>query len=141
MGETGLKEKLFVDSSAFFALLDKNDIYHERTLLFFYEIREKFYPFTSDFILSECFTLIRRKLGIEIAVRFGDNIFSSKVLKIVYLDENLILESWNLFKKYRDWQFSFADCSSFIIMKNLRITKAFCFDEHFMNMGFKSEPS
>ncbi|MHB1252639.1 MAG: hypothetical protein ACYCZ1_00555, partial [Candidatus Humimicrobiaceae bacterium] len=74
-----MKEKLFVDSSAFFALLDKNDIYHEKSLKFFNEIKEKFYPFTSDFILSESFTLIRRKLGIEIAVKFGDIIFSSNI--------------------------------------------------------------
>ncbi|MHB1254201.1 MAG: type II toxin-antitoxin system VapC family toxin, partial [Candidatus Humimicrobiaceae bacterium] len=113
----------------------------EKSLKFFNEIKEKFYPFTSDFILSESFTLIRRKLGIEIAVKLGDIIFSSNILKIIYLDENFILESWDLFKKYKDWQLSFTDCSSFIIMKNLKIVKAFCFDEHFINMGFESMPS
>ncbi|MCE5329083.1 PIN domain-containing protein [bacterium] len=136
-----MKENLFIDSSAFFALLDKNDTCHEKSLKFFNEIKENFYPFTSDFILSESFTLIRRKLGIGIATKLGEVVFSSNILKIFYIDENLILESYDLFKKYEDWQFSFTDCSSFIVMKNFRISKAFCFDEHFVNMGFKSVPS
>lgn len=136
-----MKEKLFIDSGAFFALLDKNDIYHEKSLKFFKEIKENFYLFSSDFILSESFTLIRRKLGMQTAIKLGDIVFSSNVLKIIYLDENSILESWNLFKKYRDWQLSFIDCTSFVIMKNFRISKAFCFDKHFINMGFESTPS
>ena len=141
MQEIILKEKLFIDSGAFFALLDKNDIYHEKSSKFFNEIKENFYPFTSDLILSESFTLIRRKLGIQTAIKLGDIVFSSNVLKIIYLNEIFILESWNLFKKYKDWQLSFIDCSSFAIMKSSRISKAFCFDEHFVNMGFESIPS
>ena len=36
-----------------------------------------------------------------------------------------------LFFQYRDKKLSFTDCTSFSIMKSLKLTRAFAFDRHF----------
>ena len=42
-----------------------------------------------------------------------------------------------IFKKYGDKELSFTDCTSFVLMKNLKLRKAFTFDEHFKQIGFE----
>jgi len=46
-------------------------------------------------------------------------------------------KAWEMFKKYEDKDLSFRDCTSFILMNNLKLRKAFSFDEHFKQMGFE----
>jgi predicted nucleic acid-binding protein len=41
------------------------------------------------------------------------------------------------FSLVSDKDFSFTDCTSFVLMKKLRIEKAFAFDDHFVQTGFE----
>jgi hypothetical protein len=46
-----------------------------------------------------------------------------------------------IFKRYHDKGFSFTDCTSFAVMKALKLRKAFAFDRHFEQMeGFSRLP-
>ncbi len=47
------------------------------------------------------------------------------------------MNAWKMFKKYEDKELSFTDCISFVLMKNLKLNKAFTFDEHFKQLGFE----
>ena len=46
-----------------------------------------------------------------------------------------------LFAKYADQNVSFTDCTSFELMKQNRIRRAFTLDEHFQRAGFSVTPS
>jgi len=43
--------------------------------------------------------------------------------------------AWKLFKKHDDKEFSFTDCTSFVVMERLGLLYAFAFDEHFEQTG------
>ena len=45
-----------------------------------------------------------------------------------------------LFFRYRDKDFSFTDCSSFVFMHELKIHYALTLDHHFRQMGFEVVP-
>ena len=45
-----------------------------------------------------------------------------------------------LFFQYRDKRFSFTDCTSFVVMAELKISRALATDRHFRQMGFHAVP-
>jgi predicted nucleic acid-binding protein len=55
---------------------------------------------------------------------------------MVSVDRDLLLLSFELFKKYKDQDFSLTDCTSFVLMKRLKLSTCFTFDAHFSHMGF-----
>lgn len=46
---------------------------------------------------------------------------------------------WMAFR-YRDKRFSFTDCTSFVVMQELKIARALSTDAHFRQMGFQAVP-
>ena len=40
-----------------------------------------------------------------------------------------------LFRDYHDKEWSFTDCTSFVVMERLGVTRAFAFDDHFRQFG------
>jgi predicted nucleic acid-binding protein len=47
---------------------------------------------------------------------------------------------FTLFFQYRDKNFSFTDCASFIVMRETRLTHALTTDTHFRQAGFQVLP-
>ncbi|MBI5054401.1 MAG: type II toxin-antitoxin system VapC family toxin, partial [Chloroflexi bacterium] len=41
---------------------------------------------------------------------------------------------------YNDKQYSFTDCTSFVVMQKRKLRDAFTFDHHFEQMGFRLWP-
>ncbi len=129
--------KIFVDTSAWVALKDKSDKHNQKAIELNKELLlNKNRYFTSNYIIDETLTLILMKLNHNTAIEFGEEIRNSKLIEIIYLDKELEEDSWQFFKKYSDKNFSFTDCSSFIIMKKFGIQKAFSSDHHFEQAGF-----
>ncbi|OGM61002.1 hypothetical protein A3A75_01965 [Candidatus Woesebacteria bacterium RIFCSPLOWO2_01_FULL_39_10] len=50
------------------------------------------------------------------------------------------VKSWKLFQKLDGRGVSMIDCTSFAVMRRLKIKEAFAFDEDFKNLGFKVYP-
>ena len=45
-----------------------------------------------------------------------------------------------MFFRYRDKDFSFTDCTSFILMRELKLREALTTDHHFVQAGFAIKP-
>ena len=130
--------RLFVDTSAWLALNDRNDQYHNKAVLKSTEIkRQKIELITSEYIIDESITLIRYRVSHKAAVIFGDSLINSNIVRIIDVTGEDRIKAWEMFKGYEDKELSFTDCISFVIMKNLKLYKAFTFDEHFKQMGFE----
>ena len=131
--------RLFVDTGAWYALVDSRDPAHDRAKGFF---AANCLPLiTTNFVFDETVTLIRKKLGWQTAADFGERLRSSKRLAIVPVLEADEQKAWSIFLKYRDQDFSYTDCTSFAVMQRLKIATVFSFDHHFRIMKFNVVPS
>lgn len=132
--------RVFFDTSAYVALTDTSDQFHaDATRLADRIIADRLPRVTTNYVLAEAYTRIRRKLGHIAAVRFGDSIRRDVVerqLKIIYVDKTVDEAAWKIFKKYADQDFSFVDCTSFVWLRQHPDSEVFAFDEHFLWMGF-----
>jgi predicted nucleic acid-binding protein len=130
--------KLFVDTSAWLALNDKNDQYHGEAVSRSAKIKQqKIQLVTSEYVLDESITIIRYRVSHRAAVIFGDALMSSTIVSIEDIADAERLKAWALFKKYGDKELSFTDCTSFALMMKLGLQKAFAFDDHFRQLGFQ----
>jgi uncharacterized protein len=129
--------KVFLDTGAFLALADGDDQYHSAATPVYTElIQTKAQLFTSNFILSETYTLIRFKVGHQAAVEFMKP-FDQTGIKILRVSEAIEHTAKTIFQRYDDKDFSFVDCTSFALIDHHRLDHAFAFDGHFRQFRFK----
>jgi len=129
-------EKIFVDTSGWVALFVENDRHHKKAVSVFEEMKQaKMSIYTSDYVIDETITTIGVRGNHRQSVVAGEALFSSEIIKIVYVAPDYLGKTWILYQKYRDKEFSFTDVSCFSIMKELHIGKAFSFDSDFALVG------
>lgn len=131
----------FVDSSAWLALEDVRDQHHADArrgmdLL----AADGLSLVTTDYVLVESFTLIRRWLGYAVSVAFGRSIRTSAVVQTVRLDESLWQAAWTLFETFPQSNLSFVDCTSAAVMRAQGMQRVFGFDHDFKVLGFELFP-
>jgi uncharacterized protein len=49
--------------------------------------------------------------------------------------------AWQLFCKRRDKEYSYTDCTSFVLMRRLKLSAAAALDDDFAREGFESLPT
>lgn len=132
--------RVFFDTSAYVALADTRDQFHaDAVWLAERVIADRLPRVTTNYVLAEAHTLIRRKCGHVVAVQFGEGIRRDVVagnLNIVYADAALDDAAWGIFKKYAGQGFSFVDCASFAWLRQHPECEVFAFDDGFLWMGF-----
>lgn len=133
--------RLFADSGAWQALYDRDDELHGRAAGAFHGLVGKRVLFhVTDYVFDETVTLIRGRAGHQVATLCGEWLLHSPQVRFVRLTTDLWDESWNLFQRYEDKEFSFTDCSSFVVMRREKLRQAFGFDHNFEQMGFRLWP-
>jgi len=139
-----MKKSVFFDSWGWIAVADRKDPYHKIAKSFYEEyLKQKGIPITTDYILDEVFTVLRKRLASDIVIKFGESIFlaiKEQNIRLESVDAKRREKAWKLLKKYHDKSdISFTDFTSFAVMSELKITEVFSGDEHFekVNLGFK----
>ncbi len=132
--------QIFVDTSAWDALADRNDANHESALFFRDEIARRCKLVVTNYILDELYTLLLLNIGYRGSVDFKqrlDVLVETGVLDVVWVSEDIATEAWRVFAQFNvDKQWSYTDCVSYVVMKQRDITEVFAFDHHFEQMGF-----
>ena len=127
-------KRLFIDTSGFYALLDKNDKNHSliETVINQFDIF-----FTSNYIIDELITLTRvRKLKTKKLTEFINDLIEGNICPVLRVTLEIERAAWKMSQKYSDQNFSFTDCTSFILMKENEIRYACSLDKHFVIAGF-----
>lgn len=124
---------IFVDTSAWYALLDKSDVNHRAAVKFKDSLAGPLV--TSNYVADEVITLARSRLGHKVAVKIGQKMWDESIANLIRVTLQDEKKAWKIFVKYQDKTFSFTDCTSFALMERVGITEVFAFDEHFKQYG------
>ena len=78
MEESEMKGETFFDTWAWVVIVDADNQYHEVADTYYkkYLLNKKIH-ITSDYILAESFTLLRRRVDIEKVIQFGEILFDA----------------------------------------------------------------
>ena len=129
---------IFVDSSAWFAVYSQRDVNHDSAVKTLQALRQELV--TSDFIIDETLTLLRVRDQHRHAVAFGRRLIEANAARVVTIGHADFLAAWKMFRGYQDKEWSFTDCTSFVVMKERRLRAALTGDRHFAQAGFEIVP-
>lgn len=129
----------FIDTGAFYAFVDRSDAEHNKVVSILKDQAEQFV--TSNYVVDELITLFRfRRIPFEKFSPLIDSIWNEDICNIVRVTQEIDRKAWALMKKYKDHDFSFTDCTTFILMQEHGIKKVCSMDSHFQVMGFDVYP-
>jgi predicted nucleic acid-binding protein len=126
-----------MDTAGFLALWDAADEHHERAVRLQTDVARKGRRFlTSDYIVDETVTLLLVRHSHAAAADFLQTVVASESLQVQWVDSNRFDGAARLFIRHNDKEWSFTDCVSFELMRELKIQDAFTTDHHFRQAGF-----
>lgn len=135
---------VFVDTGAFLATIVKRDQFHQKAALYYQGLSRRGIPLlTTNYVLVETYTRIRYDDGLAKAIRFHEIITDSIMvgrLRLEWVTPAIHEEAWNIFREYQDHEFSFIDCTSFVVARKAGIQEVFGFDRGFAVMKFTLRP-
>jgi uncharacterized protein len=91
---------------------------------------------TTNHVVGETWTLLRRRSGHAAAVGFLDRLAALPDVEVVHLDAATEREAWRWLRARGDRKYSFVDATSFAVMRRRRIREALAFDGDFNAAGF-----
>ena len=132
---------LFIDTAGWMACADAADAAHVPAMA----ARDGWLDgggdlLTTDYVVDETLTLLRMRLGLPAAERWWEQVEGSRVLRWESIDTTRAGKARALFFRFRDKSYSFTDCTSFVVMRELGLREALTTDRHFVQAGFGIRP-
>ena len=129
-------ERVFCDTSFFFACLEARDLNHEKAVSWLRESKAANTTFWTTWeIISETVTLLRIKSDYNKAAAFVKEVVPT--LQVISLDDSVRQEALTIFLRFsRDKKLSFCDCLSYVVTTSiLDLAPTATFDKHFKMLG------
>ncbi len=127
---------IFIDTSALFALLDRDDEAHARARAFFEGSTRSLC--THNYVVAETVALVHRRLGPVLARTFLEDLLPA--IAILWVDQEIHRAAVSAFLAAVRRRASLVDWVSFEIMRREGIDRAFTFDRDFAAQGFTLVP-
>lgn len=127
---------IFVDTSAIYALLDRDDRNHPIARKTWFELLQSGIPLlTTNYVVVESCALAQNRLGVDAVRTIQDDILPAMELHWIDPASHALAMAALLAAARR--KLSLVDCSSFSVMRQADARIAFAFDRHFTNEGFR----
>jgi len=126
---------IFVDTSFWIALALRSDDHHTDAVALL-ESRGDERLVTTNHVLGETWTFMRRRHHHAGATRFLDRVERAERLEIAFTSAELEREAWAWLRRHDERAYSFVDATSFALMHDRRIREALSFDGDFAAGGF-----
>jgi uncharacterized protein len=130
---------VFVDTSAFYAVLDRDDANHDRAGGTWAKLLgDAANLVTNNYVLIETSALLQHRLGVAAVRTFHEDVVP--LLRIDWISEPRHKAGMEAMLTAARKKLSLVDCVSFQSMRELGIRTAFRFDSHFHEQGFDTLP-
>ena len=130
---------IFVDTSALYAVLDRDDKNSAPATATWRELLEADQTLlVTNYIIVETTALVQHRLGIEAVRVLAGEIMP--VLEVHWITEADHMHAQNALLATDRRKLSLVDCSSFHAMRTRLLRTAFAFDPHFREQGFELLP-
>lgn len=131
--------KIMIDTSAFYALMDRDDENHEQAKRAWGELMAGEHTLiSSNYVLVETFALLQSRLGLNAVRGFHDDLMP--VIHVEFVSSTLHRSAIGALLAASKRRLSLVDCVSFQVMRTSGIKTAFAFDSHFADQGFDLIP-
>lgn len=134
-----MAREVLVDSSGLYALSDHRDavrVHAERRVREL--VRDGVGLILTDYIIDEAATLAKTRAGAYGSLRLLEIVDRSAGFRLEWVGSERFQAAKSFFRKHADHDYSFTDCTSFIVMHELKITAALTTDRHFAEAGFRT---
>lgn len=128
---------VLVDTSALYALLDRDDVHHEQAATFLADHRDE-ELLTHNYVILESSAVIGRRLGAQAVRHLLERIVPA--LRVVWVDEELHQAAVSALLAQPSSTVSLVDHVSFEVMRRQAIAAALAFDRDFAGAGFATVP-
>ena len=127
---------IFLDTSFLYPLLSEEDVDHPRVREVFESYRGRRLKdlfITTNVVVGETITLIRTTppRSHAAAVKAGEYLFAEKIARVHHVTAEEEREAFAYLKRHSDKEYSFTDCTSFVLMEQLGIREALALDSDF----------
>jgi len=130
---------VFVDTSAFLAVLNKNDQNHPPAKEAWQDLLSKETQLvTSNYVLVETIAILQHRFGLS-AVRLFEGTIQP-ILSTLWVDQELHQRGMSTMLTANRRQLSLVDCINFEIIRQNHIEWVFALDPHFVEQGFSVIP-
>ncbi len=125
---------VFADTSFYLAVLNPHDLAHGKAL----QVGERSHRpvLLTDFILLELGNALSGVAKRELFSRLVPHLRAHPNVRIIPASRDLLDRGLELFSRREDKEWSLTDCTSFVVMREQRLTDALTTDHHFEQAGF-----
>ncbi|MEZ5356883.1 MAG: PIN domain-containing protein [Bryobacteraceae bacterium] len=128
---------VFVDTSAIYAVLDRDDSNHPAAARIWTGlVNDDTHLLTSNYVLLESAALVQHRLGIQALRALEEKMFP--MFDVEWIGAAPHRRAMDAVLAAARTKLSLVDCVSFHVMREFGIRTAFCFDKHFREQGFES---
>ncbi len=129
-----MRHRIFLDTSAIYALADSRDGNHSFVTRLFKNHRIGY--LLHELILMEAFSLITKRTHKSAALRTIEGLRRSSRVEIAHTTPDLLEAGWQRCLRYADKDWDWIDCVSFELMERRGMREALSLDRHFEQAGF-----
>ena len=127
--------RIFIDTSAFYALLDRDDANNQKaTKVWTNLLGAEHTLVTSNYILVEAFALMQNRLGLAAVRGFQEDMLP--LINIEFISPEMHRSGIAALLSASRRSLSLVDCVSFEFMRSSGIKTVFAFDTQFREQGF-----
>jgi predicted nucleic acid-binding protein len=134
--------RLYVDSSAFLALLRRTDGRHDDVAAHFARVRRRQHLLiTSEAAVAETVTRLRYDVGLDAAIDLRDRLDADPdVLRVRDGSPALRAAAFAILEQHPRLRLSYADAMGAAVARDENVDGVFALDTDFRHLGFPLEP-
>ena len=131
--------RVFIDTSAFIAVLNAGDQFHPAAKDTWQELLQgQNQIICNNYVLVETSALLGNRFGLGAVRLFQNDILP--VLHVFWIDEEMHKQAVSALLAASLRRLSLVDCTCFETMRHLGLSRAFVFNPHYAEYGFETIP-